>query len=803
MTKYWNLIYYTLLITGWLVAGVPVSAQTTLDSEESAFLSLLNNLRTQYGLTPLQISPALEASSTWMSTDMATRNYAGHTDSLGRDPFTRMKAFGYNYPPWGENIAAGNSDAQNTLNQWLTACDPDGSGSCTYAHRQNMLNGSFKAIGIGRAYNPNSLYRWYWTTDFGGYVDAGSTIPKPAAPTIGFFAATPATIGAGQSAILSWSISGAGTVTIDPGVGNVSSANSVQVSPSETTSYLLTATNDGGSVTARTSVTVSAATDSQAPSAPALVSAVASSATRVDLVWTASTDNIGVTGYQILRSGSVLTAVSGNTLTYADVNASPGTTYTYSVRAYDAAGNYSNLSNTAAVITPPVVFSTNCPAPATNAFTGCYYPNRDLTGGPVLVRTESQVNFDWGNGSPDRSLSAGNFSVRWQGNFNFDSATYTFTAITSDGMRVYIDGNIVLDRWRDQPPYMYYMRPTLTQGSHLITVEYYEHTGGATASLAWQSNSPVVQPPVISSFTATPATIGAGQPATLAWSVSGATTVTIDNGVGNVSNTTSKSVSPAQTTTYWLTATNAAGTVTARTTVVVSTGFDTEAPTAPVIVAASARSAGAVDLGWLASTDNIGVTGYQVIRDGAMVASLPGNVLSYSDTGVNGNTGYMYAVRAFDAAGNYSNASNAVRVTTPAAAPTSGTCPAPATGAFTGCYYGNIDLAGVPVFVRTDNQINFDWWTTGPAGAAVPVDNFSVRWQGNFNFDEGTYTFTTISSDGVRLYIDGNIVLDRWRDQPPYGYVARRSLSAGNHLVTLEYYDHTGSRSASLSWQKN
>ncbi|HVW85910.1 MAG TPA: CAP domain-containing protein, partial [Bryobacteraceae bacterium] len=142
---------------------------TALDSEESAFLTLINNYRAQNGAGPLKVSPTLENSSTWMSNDMASKNYVSHTDSLGRDPGSRLAAFGYTYSPWGENIAAGYSDAQSVLSQWMNACDPDASGTCTYAHRKNMLNPSFAAIGIGRAYGAGSSYGWYWTTDFGGY----------------------------------------------------------------------------------------------------------------------------------------------------------------------------------------------------------------------------------------------------------------------------------------------------------------------------------------------------------------------------------------------------------------------------------------------------------------------------------------------------------------------------------------------------------------------------------------------------------------------------------------------------------
>src|ERR1039458_5301265 len=69
--------------------------------------------------------------------------------------------------------------------------------------------------------------------------------------------------------------------------------------------------------------------------------------------------------------------------------------------------------------------SITCPAPATGAFTGCYYDNMTLSGDPVFVRTDSQINFDWGNHSPDASLQPLNFSARWQGNFIFRSEEHT------------------------------------------------------------------------------------------------------------------------------------------------------------------------------------------------------------------------------------------------------------------------------------------------------------------------------------------------------------------------------------------
>jgi chitodextrinase len=445
--------------------------------------------------------------------------------------------------------------------------------------------------------------------------------------------------------------------------------------------------------------------------------------------------------------------------------------------------------------------SLTCPAPATGAFTGCYYNNMTLSGDPVFVRTDSQLNFYWGNGSPDPSLQPRDFSARWQGNFTFSQGNYTFTAVTSDGMRLYVDGNLILNQWRDQSPNAYTAAQTLSQVSHLIFVEYYEHLGGATAQVFWQNASPVnSQAPVISSFTSTPATTAPGNPVTLAWNVSGATSISIDNGVGNVTNLSSITVFPSQTTAYTLTASNSSAPSTAMTTVTVSSGADTQPPTVPTLLSATAASATEVDLAWTAATDNVGVAGYQITRNGSVIGSLPATLLRWSDTTVSAGATYLYTVKAFDSAGNYSAPSNGIQVTTPAGTAPPGTCPASATNAFTGCYYSNLTLSGNPVFVRTDSQINFYWGNSSPDPSLQPLD-FSARWQGNFMFSQGNYTFTVVTSDGMRLYVDGNLILNQWRDQPPYSYTATQTLSQGSHLIAVEYYEHQGGATAQVFWQ--
>ena len=162
----------TLALALVAVAGMPkgAGADPALDGEEQAFLTLINNYRTQNGLGTLSLNTELTNASDWMSNDMAVNNYFSHTDSLGRDPFQRMAAFGYNYNTWkGENLAAGVDTAQAAFNLWKNSP----------GHNANMLNANFKVIGIARVYGAGTTYGWYWTNDFGGQ---GSAPPPPPPP---------------------------------------------------------------------------------------------------------------------------------------------------------------------------------------------------------------------------------------------------------------------------------------------------------------------------------------------------------------------------------------------------------------------------------------------------------------------------------------------------------------------------------------------------------------------------------------------------------------------------------------------
>ena len=106
----------------------------------------------------------------------------------------------------------------------------------------------------------------------------------------------------------------------------------------------------------------------------------------------------------------------------------------------------------------------------------------------------------------------------------------------------------------------------------------------------------------------------------------------------------------------------------------------------------------------------------------------------------------------------------------------------------------------MPAVVRTDAQVNFDWLGRAPV-PEIGSSQFSARWQGQFTFDTGVYVFTAIASDGMRFYIDGELVISAWQDQPPAGSSVQRMLTAGVHTIAMDYYGRNGTTAAHLSWQ--
>jgi regulation of enolase protein 1 (concanavalin A-like superfamily) len=120
-----------------------------------------------------------------------------------------------------------------------------------------------------------------------------------------------------------------------------------------------------------------------------------------------------------------------------------------------------------------------------------------------------------------------------------------------------------------------------------------------------------------------------------------------------------------------------------------------------------------------------------------------------------------------------------------------------------GEYYDNSNLTGQPVFTRIDDIIDFDWGLESPDDR-LEVDNFSIRWTADLEvpFTE-TYTFITsiFSSDGIRLWIDGRLLIDHWDGQEPWERKATIDLFAGPVSLLVEYFDAGHRATAHLSWE--
>lgn len=240
-----------------------------------------------------------------------------------------------------------------------------------------------------------------------------------------------------------------------------------------------------------------------------------------------------------------------------------------------------------------------------------YWSNPSLSGAAAVSRQEADLNFDWGTGSPDGAIPGDNFSARWSKYVEVSGGNYRFTAIADDGIRVYVDGRLLIDRWYDHPAETYREDINLSAGHHQITVEYYEHGGQAVARLSWE----------------------------------------------------------------------------------------------PLTV--------------------------------------------------------FHAWR--------------------------------------GEYFANQSLSGQPAAVRDDANVDFSWGRNAPM-SGLPADNFSVRWTRNLDLAPGRYRFTTSTDDGVRLWVNGHLLIDQWRDQATSTYNGEIWVS-GSVPVKLEYYDARDYALINLRWQ--
>ncbi len=397
------------------------------------------------------------------------------------------------------------------------------------------------------------------------------------------------------------------------------------------------------------------------------------------------------------------------------------------------------------------------PAGSGNGLRAEYYDNLDFTG-PVVVRTDASINFEWGNAAPMASMGADTFSVRWSGQIEPRySDTYTFQTTTDDGVRLWVNDQLLINQWRNQAATNWTGSIALQAGQRYnIRMEYFENGGGASAALGWSSQRQSWEIIPQSQLFSDTAPVAMAPTASL--QASGLTTAGTDPYRFSVIYSDDSGINVATLDSADLLVTGPNGFSQTATFV----GTDLSSNGTP---RTATYSITAPDGTW-DSADN-----------GDYTVSLQANQVTDID-GV--------AV----AAGTLGN----VQVNI---------APPPPVGSGTGLraeYYDNMDLTG-PLVVRTDANINFEWGNGAPM-SSMGADTFSVRWLGQISprYSE-TYTFQTTTDDGVRLWVNDQLLIDRWQNQPAINWTGSIALEAGQRYdLRMEYFENGGGAMAALSW---
>ncbi|BAY20462.1 putative peptidase [Calothrix sp. NIES-2100] len=399
-----------------------------------------------------------------------------------------------------------------------------------------------------------------------------------------------------------------------------------------------------------------------------------------------------------------------------------------------------------------------------NTFQAEYFNNRSLSGNPSFKQVEDRIYHQWGTGGPGNGVANDNFSARWTGLYNFAAGSYFFRAIADDGVRLWIDDNLVIDAWKDQGATNYGFNRFLSDGLHRIKVEYYENGADAITNVWWEQSTQTGQwnaeyfnnrdlsgnptftraegesitpiKALSNNIVSQPLYNELGSKIDYFWGVGGP-----GNGVGN-------------------------------------DGF-------------SARWAGVFQFDegnylFRANADD----GIRIWVDDQLVVN------GWKDQGfaAYGANRYLTAGQHKVKVEYYENGGDAAVKTWWEKVG--------ATGLWTGQYFNNTDLSGTPVFTNpAEASLRYDWGSGSP-GNGVNNDNFSARWIGVFNFEEDNYRFSNSVDDGMKIWIDDQLIHDTWNGRNAVNYSVDRFLTKGDHKIQVEYREFGGLAISKIWWDR-
>jgi len=552
--------------------------------------------------------------------------------------------------------------------------------------------------------------------------------------------------------------------------------------------------------------------DTQAPSVPSGLGSASVTATSLTLSWSASSDNVGVTAYEVYKNGSFYASVAGTSKSVTGLTAS--TPYDFYVKAVDAAGNKSDASSVHSVSTLTPADTQSPTAPTSLAFANLTQLSVDLSWNAStdnvgvakyrLFKNGASLGTTTNLSATINGLSAGNsysfYVVAEDAAGNVSSQSNTVQVTTpSNGLNYCASkGSSVDDEWINK-----------------VAIGSIDNTSGANAGYAdFTSHSTVLNKNNSATITITPAWGGSqydeGYSVWIDYNQDG------DFGdAGEQVFTKAKSQTTPVVGTFTVSSSALTGTTRMRVsmkyngiptecetfdygevedyTVDIQDGGDSQAPSIPTGLASSNITQTSVQLSWSASSDNVGVTGYKVYKNGSLLTTTAGT--SYTVNSLAASTSYSFYIKATDAAGNLSSASATESITTlgnpdtdapstPASLSTSNVAQTSLNLSWSAST-DNVVVSGYNIYkngsLLTSTTSTSQSVTGLSAGTSYSFNVKAFDAAGNLSSASNTVNPTTTSNGLNYCNSKGNSVADEWLNKVVIGTINNTSGANGGY----------------------